>query len=205
MDFENLDIEIPTSDDFLECAEIIIKVSDGILNYALDDLARKFGVIEIADLISMQMLDQSLFNKDNITLLTLDKKIIGLMLSYPELLNRQFLTQKDSVIHFSENIIALFNSVLYYELDDEISKSYYVNTLYVDSNYRNQNLGKLLIEIAKEKARTFQCDSIVLHVFEDNINALMFYQKIGFKIVKKVSYPQDFKYHQQGLVLKLSI
>lgn len=55
-----------------------------------------------------------------------------------------------------------------------------VKDLYVASEYRNNNLGTLLIEKLQEYFKEKNCDSVWVDVFATNTHALNFYEKHEF-------------------------
>ncbi len=53
--------------------------------------------------------------------------------------------------------------------------------LYIDPKFHNKGYGKLLLNHAKELSP----NGLYLWVFEDNIGAIKFYEREGFKLIEK--------------------
>lgn len=58
--------------------------------------------------------------------------------------------------------------------------AFFVTSLFVDENYRNQNYGSLLMEKAEELARKRGCTFI--HLSTMDFQAKPFYEKLGYKL-----------------------
>ena len=58
-------------------------------------------------------------------------------------------------------------------------KSFYIDDICVDENYRNIGAGTLLFEKCKETAKENGCYCIDLNVWEFNQSAIKFYEKFG--------------------------
>ncbi len=71
-----------------------------------------------------------------------------------------------------------------YETNDEIKgfisilNNEYIGALFVKREYQRQGIGRKLINFVKEKEKY---DKLILHVYEKNINAILFYTALGFK------------------------
>lgn len=63
-------------------------------------------------------------------------------------------------------------------------KVLYVDDLCVDSRQRGQKIGEQLYQHISEFAQSQQCDSLTLHVWNDNTGALRFYERLGLKPLK---------------------
>jgi ribosomal protein S18 acetylase RimI-like enzyme len=60
-------------------------------------------------------------------------------------------------------------------------KSFYIDDVCVDKNYRNQGIGLLLLEKCKGFAKEQGCYCIDLNVWKFNESAVKFYEKCGFE------------------------
>lgn len=54
-----------------------------------------------------------------------------------------------------------------------------VNQLYIDATYQGRGIGRMLLDEAKAYCE----DSLILYTFQQNIGAINFYKKAGFKII----------------------
>jgi ribosomal protein S18 acetylase RimI-like enzyme len=60
-------------------------------------------------------------------------------------------------------------------------KDGFVNHLYIDPHFQNKGVGKLLLDEMKQ----LSSDNLKLWVFEENKNAIRFYEREGFKLEEK--------------------
>lgn len=65
-------------------------------------------------------------------------------------------------------------------------KTYYLDDLCVDKNYRGKGIGKALYEHVRLKAKEEGCYHLTLNVWQLNPSALRFYEKLGMKPLKTV-------------------
>ncbi len=63
-----------------------------------------------------------------------------------------------------------------------------IERIYVHRDFQGQGLGRVLIEFAVQKAREMGKISVWLGVWQKNLSAIAFYQKMGFKIVGEHSF-----------------
>ncbi|OGO33249.1 MAG: GNAT family acetyltransferase [Chloroflexi bacterium RBG_16_56_11] len=63
----------------------------------------------------------------------------------------------------------------------------WVNYLGVDPAYRRQGLGRQMMEAVQKRLLAMGCTKINLQIRTDNLGALQFYEKIGYKIDEVVS------------------
>jgi len=64
---------------------------------------------------------------------------------------------------------------------------YYVSNIATYPQYRGLGVGKRLILEAEQDAKIVGAERIVLEVEKENINAINFYIKLGYKIIKEFS------------------
>ena len=62
----------------------------------------------------------------------------------------------------------------------------YVNTLAVASAYRKRGIGRALLEDAERRARSLNIPTCSLSVMLHNTEAFLFYQRVGYRIDRKV-------------------
>jgi ribosomal protein S18 acetylase RimI-like enzyme len=58
----------------------------------------------------------------------------------------------------------------------------WINYLGVDPEYRHQDFGRQIMDAVQTKLKTMGCPKINLQIRNDNLGAMKFYQKIGYKI-----------------------
>lgn len=57
----------------------------------------------------------------------------------------------------------------------------WVNYLAVSPEYRRMGLGRVIMEAVEEKLRAMGCPKINLQIRTSNLNAIKFYERIGYK------------------------
>lgn len=71
------------------------------------------------------------------------------------------------------------------QTENLLTNSFEIERIYVKSNYHGQKIGKLLFNKAKRLAEEKKINKIWLGVWEENFNAIKFYEKNGFIIFGK--------------------
>lgn len=96
-------------------------------------------------------------------------------------------------------VLPLFNA--------HLPNSLYINTLAVDESARGKGVGGLLLDFAGELARGANCESLTLHAWGDNANALNLYTSKGFECVEQIKIPssQMLQHSEPMLLLKCSL
>ena len=78
----------------------------------------------------------------------------------------EYLKKSETYVYTENNAIKGFISILNNE---------YIGALFIKNEYRRSGIGRKLINFVKEKY-----DKLTLNVYEKNINAILFYTKLGF-------------------------
>jgi ribosomal protein S18 acetylase RimI-like enzyme len=134
----------------------------------------------------------------------------------PEHLLRLAVVNEDSVLHYSNAILAELASkpvgmILCYAseqygipsileslvprsrlnqvreiLSSKIENSYYVNTLMVEDAARGKGVGRLLLNFAGALAQEQGQDTLSLHAWSDNTAAVNLYRDSGFAVVREI-------------------
>ena len=78
----------------------------------------------------------------------------------------EYLKKSETYVYTENNDIKGFISILNNE---------YIGALFIKREYRKQGIGRKLINFVKDKY-----DKLTLNVYEKNINAILFYTKLGF-------------------------
>lgn len=81
------------------------------------------------------------------------------------------------------------------KLNDTVGRlydgEYYISNIAIYPKYRGKGAGKRLMLKAEKEAKIIGAKKIVLDVEKENLNAIKFYEKLGYKIIK------DFSIHLQ--------
>lgn len=67
--------------------------------------------------------------------------------------------------------------------------SYLLNNISVKQSFRRSGIGAALINEVAAEAKSLQLRSITLHVWADNLPAIEFYKRVGFKLIARVDIP----------------
>jgi len=179
--------------DCLELARLIYVSSDGIVDYMLDGLIP--GVEPILLIAGNHEKNDSHHTYENAIVATQDDIVAGAAISFP------------SVYHKITNQMRRFFPAQRLEHLNDFYSSRVENTLFLSSlcvfeKYRNNGVGETLIELTQRKAVESGFKALSLMVFKNNHLALPIYQRIGFKIVKRVELkPNGFIKYQGGCLL----
>ncbi len=68
------------------------------------------------------------------------------------------------------------------QTDFNLEDSMELQRIYVRNEYKKRGYGKILIEKAVSEARKRACSSIWLSVWQKNLEAIQFYEKMGFSV-----------------------
>ncbi|MGK7938685.1 MAG: GNAT family N-acetyltransferase [Crocosphaera sp.] len=164
-------------DDSLAVAQFSILAGGGIFEFLLEDFL-KDNTLENILASEIEKETGSLSYLDT-EVAELNSKIIGIINSGDA--KEQGITQEMIDFYPSEKL-----NWLQELFSTKIEGSLYVYILAVDSHYRKQGIGKNLMNHVKNKARKQNISSISLTVWSDNIDAIKFYKKQGFKEVKQI-------------------
>ncbi|MGK7938684.1 MAG: GNAT family N-acetyltransferase [Crocosphaera sp.] len=174
--------------DALGIAQLTIIAGGGMFEFLLEDLLQDNTLENIvASEIEKETGNLSYLDTE---VVELNSKIIGIINSGDS--KKQGITQE--IIDFFPPEKINWVQELF---STKIEGSLYVYILAVDSHYRKQGIGKKLMNHVENKARKQNISSISLTVWSDNINAIKFYEKQGFKEVKhiKVDYHPLLPHH----------
>ncbi|MCI9234318.1 MAG: GNAT family N-acetyltransferase [Bacilli bacterium] len=103
-----------------------------------------------------------------------------------------FSSRKIYVIKNNNKIIAF---ICYLSLMESIE----LEAIYVDSIFRKQGYGNILLEYMIQEAGELNCRNIFLEVREKNLSAIHLYQKNGFEII---GYRKQYYGTEDGIVMK---
>ena len=81
----------------------------------------------------------------------------------------EYLKKSETYVYETEGEIKGFISIL---------NNQYIGALFLKKEYQRQGIGRKLINFVKEKDKY---DKLILHVYEKNIDAILFYTALGFK------------------------
>ncbi|MGB5593759.1 MAG: GNAT family N-acetyltransferase [Crocosphaera sp.] len=163
--------------DALEIAQLTIIAGGGIFEFLLEDFVQDMS---LETLLALEIKKETgIFSYVNVEVVELKDKIIGMIKSSDAKNHKGVEEMRDFLP--KEKLDWLQNVFV-----NRIQEGLYIHGLSVDSNYRKQGIGTKLINQVKEKARKQQFSNIHLTVWTDNITAIEFYERQGFREVKHI-------------------
>lgn len=119
------------------------------------------------------------YSYPNVTVAEKDGKIVGHIMSY----NSSFFHPSDEMKEFlPEDRYGWLDQ--YYQIGVP-NNALYIESLAVDDGLRSQGIGKALMNTAVTRANNEGYKSLCLFVFEENNRGQKFYEREGFKLMRK--------------------
>ena len=183
MKFEKLDLKKHSSH---KVAELLYETDRDIFNFFYRNKSNTTQILE-----KLIKLGNNNLGHEHIYVVTQNELVIGVLLY--SLGNHHKLGELKFHIK-NLNIIDAFRFLLI-ELKDSLILShlkkcdFYFAGVAVDEEFRRQGVGSLILDQGINLARKRGCERVVLDVSLDNIGAKMLYEKTGFKVFDKRSYP----------------
>jgi len=167
-------------------AELLYEKDHTIFNFLYGNKSNSAKILE-----KLVVLGDNNLGHENIYVVTQNELVIGALLyslgDHSKLGDLKF--------HFKNlNIVDAFRFLLI-ELKDSLILShlkkcdFYMAGIAVDEKFRGQGVGSLLLNKGIKVAQKMGCERVVLDVALDNLGAKRLYEKIGFEVFDKRSYP----------------
>ena len=225
--FHDLSLTTATPDDAMSAAQIITEVAEGMLELIFAPLLTHLGFASVPECISWALRDgQGAFSLEHIALLRLkdSDELAGLCFAYPQALHAQLLPDivQSLLPHSSKALLAHVLPQAAVDTaaaagTDSTSKGnlcgadkhpgfMYLNTLWVNPQYRRLHMGALLLHSLMQQAQQQRFAGVVLHCFNGNAPALALYTRCGFVKVSACTYPGSLgqRHPQGGSILQLT-
>lgn len=191
---DELNLRYAAADDLDFVSRIVTEVSEGIVECLFEGLLPMQQASDVLRLAFGRNVEP--YVSDNVILAEVDNQIAALLFSYDAckqqipVLMENFLTAK-RIDPVREVLTATVEGALW------------VNTLWVNPEFRGRGLAQLMLECAADRALQMGLDKIALHAFAENEAALRLYHKAGFGEVRKVSLQEPLleRHPDGGLVL----
>jgi len=143
--------------------------SDGVADYIWSKLADAGE--NLLDVGQRRYEQEGLaFSYRNCIVATLEDRIVAMLVAFP------MIEDPDGEEPDEDPVLAPYGKLEEYD-------SYYVCCMAVNADYRNQGIGKKLLEIAAKNAKENGYSKLSLIVFEENTGAKALYESRGFKEV----------------------
>lgn len=159
-------------------------------------ISAPFFPILFGDKIKLALQDlfryqSNLFSFEQVNFVEVDVEKAGMILGYDWQIKKRdnlrtgFLLFKKIGVSILVKFLSLlkFNATVGRVCDGE----YYISNIATYPRYRGRGLGKGLILEAEQEAKMVGAERIVLDVEKENISAINFYRKLGYKMIKEFS------------------
>jgi ribosomal protein S18 acetylase RimI-like enzyme len=184
MKFEKLDIRKHSSQ---KVAELLYETDRKIFNFFYGNKVNTAQILE-----KLVRLGENNLGHEHIYVVTQDERVIGILL-YFEGDNHH----KMGELKFLYKNLNLMDAIRFFLIDlkDSLILSYlkksdfYLSSLAVDEEFRGEGVGSIILDQAINMARQRGCERVVLDVALDNSGARRLYERTGFKVFNKKSFP----------------
>ena len=169
-----------TTEDSAAIASYICLAGDGLYEFLLDDLIPGFRCDEVLKWTVGVLASPLSYKNCFVAVDTSDGQIAGVINLFPadELREQDHDLINTKRWRFLEPV---------FKLQDW--GSLFINSLAVGRHWRKNGIGGRLLDHAYEQAKSEGYDTVSLHVWSENLNAISFYEKRGFISVDRVALP----------------
>jgi len=169
-----MEIRKATINDCKSIAELALMAGDGITAYFWEQFNKENQ--EIIDVGANNLMSETEnFSYRNVTIAEIDSNVVGMLLAY-KLPSSSYDENLNDYPEFFRPMI---------ELELCVPNSYYLNMLATYPNFRGKSVGLNLLSTVSASAINAGCELVSIEVFEQNLEALRLYQRLGYKIVEK--------------------
>jgi ribosomal protein S18 acetylase RimI-like enzyme len=183
-------------EDSLKIAEGIERASGGIVEFLFHGLLGSYTPTEV--MANSLQEKQGSDSYENAIVAEYQSNIIGVVYSYPA----KFHGITDNTRSFFPTDRLAFLGEFY---NSRVENSWFLDSIFVDEQFRGEGIGSNLIELTKQKAREQGYKQLSLMVMADNIVARRTYEKNNFRIVKHIDVQEhELIPHKGGIYLLVS-
>jgi ribosomal protein S18 acetylase RimI-like enzyme len=183
-------------EDSLKIAEGIDRASGGIVEFLFHGLLGSYTAAQVmANSIKEK---QGSDSYENAIVAEYQGNIIGVVYSYPA----KFHGITEDTRSFFPNDRLTFLGDFY---NSRVENSWFLDSIFVDEQFRGEGIGSKLIELTKQKARDNGYNKLSLMVMADNTIARRTYEKNNFRIFKHINIKEhELIPHKGGVYLLVS-
>lgn len=183
-------------EDSLKIAEGIERASGGIVEFLFHGLLGSYTATEV--MANSLQEKQGSDSYENAIIAEYQGNIIGIVYSYPA----KFHGITDNTRSFFPSDRLAFLGEFY---NSRVENSWFLDSIFVDEQFRGEGIGSNLIELTKQKAREQGYKQLSLMVMADNIVARKTYEKNNFRIFKHIDIQEhELIPHRGGIYLLVS-
>lgn len=172
---DRLKLRLASWDEVDLISKVITEVSEGFL----DHLFLGMKIQEPRDLLELAFLKKiAPFELNNVNFVIHECKPVGMLFGYgPQE------ASKDSLVRsfFGEKKFDELSNIFLSGVKD----AYWINTIWISPEMRNQGLGTLLLDCSAYIAEGRGLKKISLHCWADNEKAISFYERNQFEVVEQ--------------------
>ncbi len=151
--------------------------SGGVIDYVWNSLADSgMTLLEVGE--QRLARDDTDLSYRNSVVVDVDGEVAGVLISFTEVNARTDYTLPPAAAKNHATVLAPY-------LDMEVTGSYHICEIALLPQYQNQGLGNRFFEIAKVFARERGCAELSLQVFEQNVGAVRFYERLGCREIDR--------------------
>lgn len=183
-------------EDSLKIAEGIDRASGGIVEFLFHDLLGQYTTAQVMAKSIQEK--QGSDSYENAIVAEYKGNIIGIVYSY----SAKFHGITDSTRSFFPSDRLSFLKDFY---NSRVEDSWFLDSIYVDEEFRGTGIGSKLIELTKQRAKDNGFTQLSLMVMADNTAARRTYERNGFEIVKHIDVKEHpLIPHKGGIYLLVS-
>jgi len=158
-----------TRQDCRKIAELYSIASDGVADYVWTKIAEAGeDIIQVGK--QRYERENTDFSYQNCTIAETEGKVVGMLLAFPIHVDNDYV-EEDPVL------------APYFELEED--NSYYISSIALFPEYRNQGIGRQLMALAETHAKEKEFKKLSLIVFEQNSGAKRLYEQLHYQERKR--------------------
>lgn len=191
---DDLNLRYAEDDDLDLVSRVVTDVSEGIVETLFAGLLPTMPASAVLRLAFGRKVAP--YVTHNVILAQVEDSVAGMLFAYD--------AKEQQVPQLMENFLASARIDAVREvLTAQVDNALWVNTLWVNPDFRGRGLAQFLLACAADKAQDEGFQKLALHAFADNEAALKLYQKSGFQVVRSVQFSGDLsqRHPAGGLIL----
>jgi ribosomal protein S18 acetylase RimI-like enzyme len=183
-------------DDCSKIAEGIELASGGIVGFLFHDLLGQYTPSQVMANLLRKKTDNDSY--ENAIVAEFEGKVIGIVYSYPAKFHG---ISEETRSYFPSNRLTFLADFF----NSRVEGSWFLDSIYVDEEFRGEGIGSKLIELTKKRAKENGYSQLSLMVMADNEAARRTYERNHFGLVKHVDIKEHkFIPHKGGTYLLVS-
>ena len=171
-----VEYKLGQQEDCSQIADWINSVGHGHIEYLLEGLVpHRTALQQLAFVLN----NDPVYSFRNVDLATDVSGIVGLIFSYHAQFNQESPEMQNTLSADRIQWMRYFSN-------NQVENSWYINTLGVVEAYRRQGIASHLLDLVAKRALQNSIQSLSLHVYVNNSEAIKFYESYGFVKEKEI-------------------